>query len=259
MTTTPLTATLVGGPTLRLAYAGRTFLTDPTFDEPRDYPGGITLHKLTGPAVPVEQVGPVDVVLLSHDQHADNLDEAGRALLPRVPVVLSTPLAASRLPGVIGLEPWSHTDLPAAEGLPGVRVTAVPAQHGPVGCEPLSGPVTGFVLQADAHPTVYVSGDNASVDVVQQVADRFADIRLALLFAGAADVGRFPGHPVTLDAVRALAAAEVLAGALLVPVHTEGWAHFTQTADDLRRAFAGSPAEARLRVLTRGAQTVLEV
>ena len=51
--TSPITATLVGGPTLHLTYAGRTFLTDPTFDEPGAYAprGGVTLTKLVGPAV----------------------------------------------------------------------------------------------------------------------------------------------------------------------------------------------------------------
>ena len=41
----------IGGPTLRFRYGGLTWLTDPTFDEPGDYPGPITLHKLSGPAV----------------------------------------------------------------------------------------------------------------------------------------------------------------------------------------------------------------
>src|SRR4051812_22786860 len=100
--TSQLTATLVGGPTVLLTYAGLTFLTDPTFDLPGAYPatGGVTLTKLVGPAVAVGDLGPVDVVLLSHDQHADNLDDAGRALLSGVPVVLSTPDAAARIPGV---------------------------------------------------------------------------------------------------------------------------------------------------------------
>ena len=112
--TSSITATLVGGPTLRLTYAGLTFLTDPTFDDPRRVPagsaGGVTLTKLVGPAIAVDDLGPVDVVLLSHDQHADNLDDAGRALLADVPIVVSTPDAATRLPGVVGLEPWESVD-----------------------------------------------------------------------------------------------------------------------------------------------------
>src|SRR6218665_2279374 len=205
--TTEITATLVGGPTLLLAYAGLTFLTAPTFDPPGRYEGGVTLTKLIGPAVPREEIGPIDVVLLSHDQHADNLDDSGRKLLTDVPLVLSTREAASRIPGVVGLAPWETID--AGE----VTVTAVPARHGPQGAEPLSGVVTGFVLEAAGLPTVYVSGDNAPPDVAGAVARRFPEIDLALLFVGGANVGWFGDEPVTLDARRASAVVDLLAPA----------------------------------------------
>ena len=39
----------------------------------------------------------MDVVLLSHDHHADNLDDPGRALLPDVPTVVTTRSGARRL------------------------------------------------------------------------------------------------------------------------------------------------------------------
>src|SRR6478735_5839606 len=110
-----LSALLIGGPTLPFDYAGLSCLTDPTFDEPGDYDGPVVLHKLTGPAVAADALGPVDVVLLSHDQHFDNLDRAGRALLGSIPTVLSTPDAARRIPGVRGLEPWQTTTIGAVE------------------------------------------------------------------------------------------------------------------------------------------------
>ncbi len=125
--------TLIGGPTAILEYGGIRLLTDPTFDEPGDYPSGaVTLHKLTGPALAVDEVGEIDVVLLSHDQHPDNLDAAGRAFLPRAAAVLSTPAASARIPGVHGLEPWQ------TRTVGDVEVTAVPALHGPDGAEELS-------------------------------------------------------------------------------------------------------------------------
>ena len=52
-------------------------------------------------------------------------------------------------------------------------MTAVPAEHGPPGLGEITGPVTGFVVSGADVPTVYVSGDNASLDAVREVADRF--------------------------------------------------------------------------------------
>ena len=85
--------TLVGGPTALIEYAGLRWLTDPTFSEPGTY-GGLT--KTTSPALSQAQVEPVDVVLLSHDHHADNLDPAGNEFLPRAGRVLTTLAGAQR-------------------------------------------------------------------------------------------------------------------------------------------------------------------
>ncbi|WP_456786455.1 MBL fold metallo-hydrolase [Cellulomonas sp. P5_C5] len=249
---TSIRATYVGGPTVHLQYAGQTFLTDPTFDPPGEYRGaGATLRKLVGPAVPLAELGPVDVVLLSHDQHADNLDHSGRALLASVPTVLSTPDAAARVPGVRGLDPWERATVGA------VTVTAVPARHGPEGAEPLSGVVTGFVLQADGWPTVYVSGDNASLDVVDAIGRRIPGIDLAVLFVGGANVGRFGAEPLTLDAARASAAADLLPGARVVPVHHTDWAHFVDPLAAVEERFASGGRRDRLVVLERGRLTEL--
>lgn len=247
----PITATLVGGPTLAFTYAGLAFLTDPTFDEPREYEGGITLRKLVGPALPADALGPIDVILLSHDQHPDNLDESGRALLAGVPTVLSTPDAAARVPGVRGLEPWEQLELGR------VVVTAVPARHGPEGAESVSGVVTGFVLEAPDEPTVYVAGDNASLDVVAAIAHRFTAIDLAVLFVGGANVGRFGDEPVTLDAARASAAADLLPHARVVPVHHTDWAHFVDPLSAVVERFAAGGRFDRLVVLERGVPTDL--
>jgi len=255
MTSNLLTATFVGGPTLHFSYAGLTFLTDPTFDPPREYVSGpIVLRKLAGPAVPAPALGPIDVVLLSHDQHADNLDVAGRAFLRQVVTVLSTTTAALRMEGVRGLIPWQQYEL-ARPNLSSVTVTAVPAQHGPVGCEPVSGPVIGFVLEADEWPTVYVSGDNASVDVLAEVTERFPSIAVAVLFVGAANVGRFGDHNVTLGSSDAKAVAALLGAAVVVPVHAQDWAHFSEPLSAFEQAYRAVAVEGRLVVLPRGGRT----
>ncbi|WP_227468272.1 MBL fold metallo-hydrolase [Microbacterium sp. YJN-G] len=244
--TARMTFTLVGGPTAVIEYAGLRLLTDPTFDPPGSYEGGVTLHKLTGPALGPDEVGGIDAVLLSHDQHPDNLDDAGREFLSRAGVVLSTPDAASRIDGVIGLEPWqSHM-------LGEVEITAMPALHGPEGAEALSGMVTGFLLRALGHPVVYISGDNASVALVAEIVVRVDAVDVAVLFAGAANVGRFGDSDLTLNARTAVAAARALGEAVIIPAHADGWHHFSETRERLVREFGYAGLAERLRVPVHG-------
>ena len=250
--------THIGGPTAVLNLGGLTFLIDPAFDEPREYqlPGRV-MKKLTGPAIPAAELGPVDVVLVSHDQHKDNLDDAGRALLAGIPTVLSTPDAATRISGVRGLANWESVELPRPDG--GViTVTGVPALHGPEGAEEVLGVVTGFVLQGDGLPTVYVSGDNASLGLVKEIADRFAPIDVAVLFAGAARTTLLDGANLTLTSTDAVEAARLLAAAVVVPVHTEGWAHFTEGPDQFAAAFAEAGLSDRVKLLEHGVATDLD-
>lgn len=246
-----LTVQYLGGPTAILEIAGVRLLTDPTFDPPGDYPVGTRkLTKTTGSALDPDEVAPIDVVLLSHDQHPDNLDRLGRDFLARVERVLSTASAHDRMGAPIEVLPsWDQVEV---KGSAGLQITAVPALHGPPGSEPMVGEVTGFVLSGVNLPTVYVSGDNASLDIVREVADRFPSIDVALLFAGGAQTPLLGEQYLTLSSAQAVEAAEILGAAHVVPLHFEHWAHFSQGPETLREAFAGSHVADRLHLLTPG-------
>jgi L-ascorbate metabolism protein UlaG (beta-lactamase superfamily) len=250
----PVSVLAVGGPTVVLELGGLRLLTDPTFSEPGEFvsSSGARLMKTEGPGVTQDEIGPVDAVLLSHDQHPDNLDDAGRAFLDRVPLVITTPTGAARLGGVAhALAPWEHLDLPRSGAEP-LRVTAVPALHGPEGCEPIIGEVTGFVLTAPDVPTVYVSGYNASLALVEQIALRFGDVDTAVLFAGGARTGSFDGALLTIDSAQAARAAAILDARRVIPAHFAQWQHFTEGADHLRAAFAEAGLTERLALLKPG-------
>src|SRR5262249_52351657 len=139
-----------------------------------------------------------------------------------------------------------------------LRITGVPAQHGPDGTEHLVGEVTGFVLSGDGVPTVYVSGDNASLDVVRAIADRFAPFDAALLFAGGAQTPLLGDAYLTLTSEQAAEAAAILRAREVVPLHFEGWAHFTQGADTLLDAFGRSGSAEHLHLLKPGERIDLE-
>lgn len=258
---------LIGGPTAVLDVGGLRLVTDPTFDPPGSYPqrSGPTLVKLAPPAMADSDLGTVGAVLLSHDQHKDNLDNSGRGYLSSVPLTLTTPSGARRLTEtgdvpsaqVRGLAPWEHADLPLPNGGT-LRVTAVPARHGPEGCEPVSGEVTGFVLTSAGLPAIYVSGDNAWLGAVRQVAERFGRIDVAVLFTGAARaIERFDGQLLTLDSWLAAEAARILDAGHVVPVHYAGWRHFTQGGSELRTAFERAGFSGRLILLDPGEATEL--
>jgi L-ascorbate metabolism protein UlaG (beta-lactamase superfamily) len=160
-----LRITLIGGPTALVEVDGFRLLTDPTFDAPGAYQlPHVMLEKLSGPALAAETIGEVDAVLLSHDQHADNLDHSGKAFLAKAKRVLTTVAGAKRLGGhAEGLMPWATTELAGKDGR-SLTITATPARHGPAGIEPMSGDVIGFVLTLkDQSPPIYISGDTVLV------------------------------------------------------------------------------------------------
>ncbi len=251
ISTSILTFTLIGGPTVLIDYHGLRLLTDPTFDACGcEYPRGhVTLRKTSSPTCTPAELGRIDAVLLSHDQHADNLDDAGRALLAKVPLTLTTPVGAGRLGGTAqGLPPWASVTLTAPDGAV-VRVTATPARHGPAGIEPLAGDVTGFILEADDTPAVYVTGDTVYFEGVAEVARR-SKPEVILAFAGAAR----PRGPfdLTMSANDLLDTAQAFPQALILPVHSEGWAHFTLSAEEASQVFQNLGLGSRLQLLTRG-------
>ncbi len=188
---------VIGGPTTVVDLGGLRIVSDPTFDAPG--PHGY-LTKTAGPAVTEGQLGPVDLVLVSHDNHPDNLDDRGRAFALAAGLVLTTTSGARRLGGpAAGLAPWTgHTVRRPGGG--GLTVTAVPAVHGPedgerdadgfINCE-----VIGFVLSGAGLPTVYLSGDNASIGTCAQIAQRISGIDAAVLTRRGPRRGQVPRPP----------------------------------------------------------------
>lgn len=254
----PIAITLIGGPTALIEIDGFRLLTDPTFDAPGAYQlPHVKLEKTIGPAMKPDAIGPVDAVLLSHDQHSDNLDNSGRDYLHKVKRVLTTEAGAKRLGGhAEGLAPWATAHLKDRDGNT-LTITATPARHGPAGIEPLSGDVIGFVVQSSRKDTsaVYISGDTTWFDGVAEVARRFK-CGVVLPFAGAAQT-RGPFH-LTMDTNDTIETARAFPEATIVPVHTEGWAHFRQNGEDLRKSFDVLGFGTRLRLLEPGVPTVVE-
>ncbi|MEV4513884.1 MBL fold metallo-hydrolase [Dactylosporangium sp. NPDC049525] len=240
--------THIGGPTVLIEVAGWRILTDPTFDPPGrrySFGWGTSSRKRSGPTVGPDELGPVDVVLLSHEHHADNLDDRGRALLGGAPVVVTTRAGARRLGRTTrearGLRPWDETVLDAPDR-PRITVTATPCRHGPPLSRPIAGPVVGFALRwpGQEHGVLWITGDTVLFHGVRQVPQRMT-VDTMVLHLGAV---RFPlTGPLhySLTADEAVQLCTLVQPRTIIPVHYEGWSHFSQGRDAVERAFAAAP------------------
>jgi L-ascorbate metabolism protein UlaG (beta-lactamase superfamily) len=262
---TDVRLTHIGGPTVLIEVGGWRLLTDPTFDPPgRRYAfgWGTASRKLAGPAIPAAELAPIDAVLLSHDHHDDNLDPAGRALLPSAGAVITTVSGAKRLGGAArGLAPWDTTLLEAPDR-PAIEITATPCRHGPPLSRPVVGDVVGFALRWDGQErgALWISGDTVLYDGVREVASRLT-VDTALLHLGGVRFLVTGPLRYTMTAHDAVELCRLVRPRTAIPIHYEGWKHFQEGRDAIEREFAAAPPEIRqsIRWLPIGAATDLSV
>jgi L-ascorbate metabolism protein UlaG (beta-lactamase superfamily) len=241
--------THIGGPTALIEIGDWRLLTDPTFDAPGqkyNFGWGTSSRKLAGPAIAASDLPPIDAVLLSHDHHEDNLDPAGRELLPSAGAVITTASGAKRLGGSArGLSAWETTAL-ESPGRPTIEITATPCRHGPPLSHPIVGDVIGFALRWDGqeHGVLWISGDTVLYDGVREVATRLT-VDTAIVHLGGV---KFPvSGPLryTMTAREAVELCGLIKPRTIIPIHYEGWKHFREGRDAIEAEFAKAPAEIR--------------
>jgi L-ascorbate metabolism protein UlaG (beta-lactamase superfamily) len=247
--------THIGGPTALIEVGGWRLLTDPTFDPPGkkyNFGLGTSSVKLAGPAIAAGELPPIDAVLLTHDHHEDNLDPAGRALLPSAGGVVTTASGAKRLGGSTrGLEPWETTTLEAPDR-PSIEVTATPCRHGPPLSHPIVGDVIVFALRREGQEQVlWISGDTVLYDGVKQVAERL-QVDTAIVHLGGVRFGISGPLRYTMNGREAAELCGLIDPRVIVPIHYEGWKHFREGREAAEAAFASAGLADRVRWLPIG-------
>lgn len=238
----------IGGSTALFEIGGLHFLTDPTFDRSNsEYDVGVAiLRKLIDPSKTIEEIGKIDFVLLSHDHHPDNLDKTGRQFLPMVDKVYTTTAGSERLKGnAIGMENWEKIGIPTKDNRI-LMITATPGQHGPADGD--RGPVMGFVLHFKDTPqdAVYITGDTVWFDGIEEVSKRF-NIKMVILFMGAATLKKVGPEHLTMTAEEGIIVAKHFDNAKIVPLHFEGWDHYTESAVEIKNKFRTEGLSHRLQ------------
>jgi L-ascorbate metabolism protein UlaG (beta-lactamase superfamily) len=213
-----LRATWMGWSSVLVEIDGRRVLTDPVWSErisPSTLLGPKRFHP---PPIPLAELPPIDVVVISHD-HYDHLDMATVRALASRGTQFAVPLGVGA-----HLERWG---VPAAQfheldwnesiELHGLAITATPARHYS-GRDPLHMRETlwaSWVVKGPRH-RFFFSGDSGYSDQFRTIGAVHGPFDLALIKIGASDPTWADIHMTPEDAVQADAD---VGGKVMLPLH----------------------------------------
>lgn len=255
----------IGTATVLVQLGPFTILTDPNFLHAGDHVHlgyGLTSKRLTDPAVEIDDLPPLDACVLSHF-HGDHWDRVATARLSKRLPVLTTPQAARALRRrgfreTRPLETWDELTL--RRGRAWLRITAVPARHGPSLVHKALPSVTGTVWEVGhgegpVRFRLYVSGDTLVHDRLREIPRRFPHVDVGLFHLGGT---RVLGILVTMDAEQGLEAVQLVAPDLAVPIHYDDYTVFKSPLEDFARAVREAGLQDRVRFLARGERLPLQ-
>jgi L-ascorbate metabolism protein UlaG (beta-lactamase superfamily) len=182
-----LIVTYINHATTLIQIDGMNILTDPIWSLRAGPFPLIGPKRIRNPGVSLEKLPEIDLILISHD-HWDHLDiKSIQQIYQRdTPFILTglgtdAILKANQINKVKGLDWWQRYKSATND----ISVTFVPAIHSS-GRWPFRHNRTlwgGFVIQSPSG-SVYFAGDTGYGDFIQKIAERFDQIRLAILPIG---------------------------------------------------------------------------
>lgn len=249
----------IGTATVLMRYAGFTILTDPNFLHRHDVVAlgyGLRSKRLTDPAINIEDLPPIDLVVLSHF-HEDHFDRLVVQKLDKSLPIVTTEHAARALAqrgfrSTHSLKMWKS--LTVAKGVNRLRITSMPGRHGPgvVGrlLPPVMGSLLEFVSPADSLLLrAYITGDTLVYKDIKEIPHRYPDIDLALLHLGGT---RALGILVTMDAKQGVEMVRIINPTVAVPIHYNDYTVFKSSLEDFQREVQAAGLEDRMRYLHHG-------
>lgn len=248
----------IGNATVLLRYAGFTILTDPNFLHQGEHVHlgyGMRSARRTNPAIEIEQLPALDMVVLSH-MHEDHFDRIAEAKLDKNVPIITTHQAADDLKSkgftaTQGLNTWETLTVIKDDAK--VRITAMPGRHGPGILSPLLPSVNGNILEfqsaIDKTFRIYISGDTLIYEDIKEIPQKYPDIDLALLHLGGTKI---LGILLTMDAKQGVQAIEIIAPNLTIPIHYNDYTVMKSSLEEFMQAVTQAGLDRRVKYLSHG-------
>lgn len=229
--------------TMKIRYAGKTFLVDPMLAAKGAYPGfpGTVHSELRNPLIDLpiplsEVLAQVDAVIVTHT-HLDHWDDAAQRLLPKnLPVFVQHEDDAKLIRG------QGFTDVRILDGnaqLGEVRLTHIGGQHGtdamyavPELAQGL-GQAMGVVFQAPGYKTVYLAGDTVWRPEVDAALTQFRP-DVVILNTGYAKLEGFEDSSIIMGKDDVARACRTAPEATVIATHMDAVNHATLSRTALR-------------------------
>jgi L-ascorbate metabolism protein UlaG (beta-lactamase superfamily) len=256
----------IGTATVLLQYAGFTLLTDPNFLHQGEYISiGYGLHtpRRTNPAINIEQLPPLDLVLLSH-MHEDHFDRLVAERLEKATPIVTTPQASLALrrkcfSQTYPLRTWETLTVLKGDNL--LRITAMPAKHAPGILAAAMPQVMGSMLEFQNQMgrttfRIYITGDTLFYEHLQEIPQHYPDVDLALLHLGGT---RVLGILLTMDALQGVQALRLIDPQRAIPIHYNDYPIFRSTLDDFKQTVAEAGLGSQVRYLGHGETYTFEI
>ena len=249
----------IGNATVLIRYAGFTLLTDPNFLHKGDHVHlgyGLKSQRLTDPAIPLDKLPPVDLVVLSH-MHGDHFDQLVQEKLDRNLPIVTTQEAAGALAdmGFKNRHPLATWDsLVVRKGGASVRITAMPARHGPPGgAAPLPdtmGSMLEFSAGGKPDYRIYISGDTLVYEDLEEIPRRYPDIDLALLHLGGTRI--LGVMKVTMDGKDGVKLMQLVAPHHAIPIHYNDYDVFKSPLSEFENEVKAAGLQGKVTYLKHG-------
>lgn len=249
----------IGTATVLLRYAGFTILTDPNFLHKGEHVHlhyGIRSARRTNPAIEMEELPQLDLIVLSH-MHEDHFDRVVEQKLDKNLPIITTPHAAAKLKqkgfqATQALDTWETLTVTKGDNL--LNISAMPGRHGPGVLNALLPPVMGSMLEfqnstKETKYRLYITGDTLLYEQLQQIPQRYPDIDLALLHLGGTKVF---GILLTMDAVQGVQAIKIIAPHVAIPIHYNDYTVFKSPLEDFMKAVTAAGLETQVQYLSHG-------